>query len=392
MIGSKASKPVQERLWSKHFTLLVLATTLFTGTYYLLLSVLPLHMANLGASKVEIGFLMALFFVTSLFLRIYAGYLGDRRGRKGLLWSCVLLTLLAPLLLFFPSLSMVALAQLIFGYTIGAFTVLVIALVTDNVSSSQVGQAIGVHSISLVLAKGMAPALGLLIFFRFEGLSLLLVMSFSLALVTALILPFLKEKTVSRGGATAAPIPFRQTLRSPYVLIPGLTLFTITFTNGAIVTMLPLFALQQAIPSFELFFVFNTVAVVVIRLFTGLLERFSSYQLIVFSLLVVAVAMVALAFASSLPYLLLVATLYGLGFGAMYPALTALVIEKTPAATRGSAMGVYTSFFDVGVSAGALWAGLSQFLGFQLMYLSSALLPLIGLLLFIQMKRRTSRA
>jgi len=45
-------------------------------------------------------------------------------------------------------------------------------------------------------------------------------------------------------------------------------------------------------------------------------------------------------------------------------------------------LGIFTMSFDLGVSVGTLIGGVSHYIGFTAMYLSLAVLPLLGLLLF----------
>ncbi|MBC9784073.1 MFS transporter [Heliobacterium chlorum] len=368
-----------QQFWTLPFLTLLAATTAFTATYYLLLPVLPVYMDELGANKLDIGLIMGLFFFGSLFLRVLAGILGDRYGRKGLLWSCVALSAATPLFFIKPSLAYVALMQLVFGYTIGVFTVSSISLLTENVDGAFLGRAVGIHSIALILGKGLMPSLGLYLHREF-GLWTVVGLSASFTVLTALLLPLTREeRQVQTEGEKETP--FRDILKNPYVIYPGLILFVITFTNGTIITMLPLFAKEVHISGFEWFFTVNAGAIILSRLLMPKIIFTDEVGIVKIALAFIIVSVSALGFSKSLPYLLTQAFLYGLGFGLMYPALTVIVLRQTPPSSKGSALGLFTSFFDIGVTAGSFWAGLSEFWGFQRVYLSAAILPIVGFLL-----------
>jgi MFS family permease len=85
----------------------------------------------------------------------------------------------------------------------------------------------------------------------------------------------------------------------------------------------------------------------------------------------------------SMAMLALIALFIGFGFGAFMPTLNALVVDHTPPRERGSALGFFTSFMDVGITAGAMGLGfIGGSLGYPLMFYVGAVLIVTGLLFF----------
>jgi MFS family permease len=71
----------------------------------------------------------------------------------------------------------------------------------------------------------------------------------------------------------------------------------------------------------------------------------------------VGAGLLLLAFASSLEFMLGAMTLYGLGFGLIFPAVNALVADASMPGERGTAFGLFYAFYSAGVVAGAGLAG-----------------------------------
>src|SRR5262249_42702410 len=61
--------------------------------------------------------------------------------------------------------------------------------------------------------------------------------------------------------------------------------------------------------------------------------------------------------ADSLPAALAGAIVVGVGFSMLFPALALMVVGDVGEDRRGSAMGAFTAFFDIGVGLGAPLAG-----------------------------------
>jgi MFS family permease len=74
--------------------------------------------------------------------------------------------------------------------------------------------------------------------------------------------------------------------------------------------------------------------------------------------LVQAGGIALIALAGSLPIVLVGAVLSGGGMSLVFPSLAVIVIENTDAARRGTALGAFLAFFDIGVGLGAPFAGL----------------------------------
>ena len=80
-----------------------------------------------------------------------------------------------------------------------------------------------------------------------------------------------------------------------------------------------------------------------------------------------------IAFAHSLWVFITAGVLYGYGYGATQPALNSLAIQLCPADRVGSANATFFSAMDSGFFIGALlWGMISQQIGYEYIYIGSA--------------------
>jgi len=73
--------------------------------------------------------------------------------------------------------------------------------------------------------------------------------------------------------------------------------------------------------------------------------------------LIEALGLSVIALAHSLPAALIGAIVVGVGFSMLFPALALMVVGEVGEDRRGSAMGAFTAFFDIGVGLGGPLAG-----------------------------------
>jgi MFS family permease len=82
------------------------------------------------------------------------------------------------------------------------------------------------------------------------------------------------------------------------------------------------------------------------------------------------------------------AIVFGAGFGLMYPAFAAYVIEHVPAARRGAAFGAIIAAFDTGLGTGSTVMGsLIEAFGYRPAYLVAGALAVLAVPYFLIAER-----
>lgn len=159
--------------------------------------------------------------------------------------------------------------------------------------------------------------------------------------------------------------PWTVILRFP-IRDATLLFFTGSFLHGAVVAFLPLW-----VPNAALFYSLNALVAVAIRFGLGRWgHRVSQRWVVSLGICCSGSALIGLAIAPQL--LGIWSLLYGLGFGSLFPVLSAIVSLAAPAASRGRVYSIFLAGFDSGMTLGG--AGIQPLL---------AVLPLNRLFLLL---------
>ena len=93
-------------------------------------------------------------------------------------------------------------------------------------------------------------------------------------------------------------------------------------------------------------------------------------------------ALIIVSQATGIVVLVLSGVLFGLGTASFAPSVLALAIDMAPPKRRGAAIATYSMAFQLAQGVGGLLAGtLIDTVGFQTMYLSMTVAPVIALVL-----------
>ncbi len=362
-----------------------IAATVFLLGYYAMLPVVPMHLREQGWQKDTIGVLASVFSVTSLVFRPLAGAITDRSGPALVLTGCGVLFCAVPgLFLVGRSFLPLALGQLLAGACVGTYSVGATSYLVSWAPAEHMGEMVAWFSIAVVMAKGFGSAVGSWVY---EGGGYGVVLLLAAVVGPASIGVLAATRRIVREDGRASPRKSRPAasdarMDTVTVGLAALVLITVMLSFGGIMTFLPLMARERGLSGYGYFFVVQTSVVVLVRTFSGrIVDRAGAFWVILFALVCLSGSVGVLAIARSTEMLIASAVLYGLGYGASYPSLTATVMGRTAPAARGKAFGLYTAAQDLGMALGQACAGLSQYASFSVIYAGMALLPLMGIAL-----------
>jgi MFS family permease len=373
----------QFRLTSRNFVAVCLATFLYFGSFYLLMPILPQYVEYLGGSPGQIGLVMGAFSLAAVLVRPHLGRLADRRGRKRfMLYGAGFFALLFPLYAIPQPLVSLYGLRIIHGLAHASFLAASAAYIADLAPPARRGEVIGVYGTASVVAMALFPAWGLAIIQHTHSFTILFACSTATAAAAFLAAALAGEVAAPHGGRR--PVGLLAVGRRRAVLIPSLALFAGAACYGTVLAFLPVFAPQRGLADFGLFFTVYAASTLASRIFAGKLsDRWGRRRVILPFMLLLAAGVFALPLLDSLLLLVLIGVAFGLGFGAFMPTLNALVVDRTPPAERGSALGFFTSFMDMGIAAGAVLLGLvGERAGFPAMFTAAGLVLVAGILVF----------
>jgi len=318
------------------------------------LPVLPRYVTGpLGDGDVAVGVVTGAFAVTAVIARPFAGGEADRRGRRVVAFTGLVIVALAGALLLVPAgLGGVLAARLTLGVGDGFMFTASATWVVDLAPPGRRGQMIGLFG----LAVWGGLALGTL-----AGELLLEHAGFDAVWAFATVAPLIGAAiawAMSEPGRAPAPWRGREWLPRP-AIVPGVALLLLNIGYATMAGFGVLLLAERGIGRAGAILTVYAAAVVVARLVLARLpDRFGGRRTAVGSLLVAAAGLAGLALADSFWAAALAASILGAGSALAYPALALLVIDRVEVARRGVALGAFTGFFDLGVAVGGPLAGL----------------------------------
>jgi MFS family permease len=358
----------------RQFALLVAVSALVGGMIGQERTVLPLLATDVFGLT---GFVSALTFVVAFgvakaFTNLAAGALADRFGRKPVLVSGWLIGLPVPIMIILaPSWGWIVAANLLLGVNQGLTWSTTVIMKIDLVGPVRRGLATGINeaagygavAFTALVTGWIAAEYGL------RPGPFLLGLSYALLGVGASV--FLVRET--RGHVEheqrmldrPPPPPWREvfwrtTLRDHNLSAASQAGLVNNLNDGMAWGLLPLFYASAGIPLIEIGILAAMYPAVwaVCQIATGgLSDRIGRKPLIVAGMLLQAAAIALIAFGSTFSVWFAASALLGIGTAMVYPTLLAAVADVADPAWRGSAIGVYRLWRDLGFAIGALVAG-----------------------------------
>lgn len=331
----------------------------YTGAY-MRVPVLPLYATAHGATPTDVGLIVGASMGAAALSAIPFGVASDRLGRRALLLGGTAISALTSLLL--PLVSQPAALMAIYGVAglgLSAFTPSMMSLVGDVSSPGTIARAYAWYTTALYAGFGAGPILGGWVTQAGGHRSAFVVAGIIIivALVTGFTLP--RTDGGSRGGAVAASFAeVRQNRRvwaGWIATVSGLTVW------GSILTFFPLLARERGFSPLQIGLVLGVQSFVntAARVPAGwLLDRTGGRRPYVLGGLMAAAAGTAI-----LPRLreptefVLLGAAMGVALAFAFVAVGAALSEATTPATRGLAMGGYSTAIYLGVGLASIGLG-----------------------------------
>jgi MFS family permease len=367
---------------------LLLCSTLTQATIYVLRPMITYRALELDANAAQVGLIAAVYALFPVLLALQFGRLVGRLGEgKFIIAGTVTMILTSLLLILSNSLILLSLATALSGIAhlacmLGGQTM--VALRTPRESydryfgyytfSASVG-----HMVGPLLATVVAGSNGVLPKSTSNAFLLGAVLSIA-ALVPVLSWrrerPSVEAKTNGEGTYSAAI----RLVRKPGILAAIYISLAISATADVLVVFLPLYGSENNFSPYAVGIILALRAgtTMMSRFFLGRLsERFSTYQLLMWSTLISLVACGAMAFAKSAISLAAIVFIAGFSLGIGQPLTMSLVAQKTQPEERalavsarlmGNRLGQFLVPAAAGIlaaasGAGAVFIGLSILLG-----------------------------
>lgn len=374
-----------QRLWTKDYILLLISNFLAAITYTAFVATLAIYVVEKGGDNALAGTMAACMTVVMMLIRPFLGMMMDRFGRRPLIIiGTILFTVNTAAYMLMPSIPMLFVMRLIYGFSTCMFTASTSTRIADIVPDARLVDGIGYLSVSSSLSQMLGPALGTFIVAKagFSTLFSLMTAACVLSLICVLMLSKndTKAPRLPKEEKTSAEPKKRLRLIETAVILPAIVSGLMYLSLSSVSNFLSISGTDRGIENVSVFFVVNGGVTMLVRLFAGRLsKKVSDTPLVLTGILLSACGYAIIAFAGSLPPIIIAGVFTGVGTGLTVPILHALVFRLAPAERKGAANATYGIFNDMGNGAGAFaWGLVSTAAGYLVTYLMAAVTAVAG--------------
>jgi MFS family permease len=374
----------QARLLTAPFVLAVVATLGIFLAIGMLLPVLPVYAKGpLDVGTIGVGLAVAAASPTALLFQPVAGRLGDRRGRR-------LLVVAGPLLMagsiaayaVVDSLPALLALRLVTGVGEALAFVGVATVINDLAPEERRGETISLYSLGVWGGLALGPLLGETVLGRGRYDAVWLVAA-GCVLVSALIGLVLPETR------PAAPPGKRRKTRlvHPAAVAPGLVLIASAFGFAGFNAFVALYARELGLGGAgTVFLVYSGIVVVVRILGRHLPDRLGAKRASGIALGLLGAGLLTMGLWNTATGLFAGTAVFALGTALAFPSLMTLAVSGAPASERGSVVGTFGAFADVGFALGAVTLGaVASVTGYEGVFVVSAVGALGAVLLLVRL-------
>jgi MFS family permease len=366
----------------KNFSLIITSSFLFFcnfSSFFLL----PLFIKSLGGNEKNIGFIMGSFGITSIVSIPLVSYLLDKYGRRRfLLLGSLIMSLSSYGFIFIGDLSpLLYVFRLFQGIGFAFFFTSAATAAVDVIPESRRGQGLGIFGAFLILTYAIGPTIGEFVINKF-GFSLFFIITSSFSLVATFFV-FLTRDVEFKKSTDPNALRFFYLAFSKRYFVLLVTNIIVASGFGSVLYFISVYLKSKGLDVFY-FFVTYTITVAALRILGGRIsdvfgrKGVASPSLFLFSLAIASVTLI-----NSVYMIVLVSVLFSIGYGMLYPTMSALVVDKSWPDERGKAMGAYNASFSIGVNFPTFAFGIiAKNWGFVDMYLISALIVFMGFVIF----------
>ncbi len=368
-------------------TLFVLSTIIFVlyASQVQFRPIFPQYVELRGGGVAAVGLAIFLNWFAQAILAIPSGSLSDKIGRKA---TTIMGAIIAAAGLFLlPVASTVILIMLFYfiaGMGQGAYSTATAAYPVDLAKSGQAGRAIGWSQAARQSALSFGPAIGGMLA-TFSDFNTVFIIS-ALMCVAAAAISWVKLPDSRQEKPTVkTKYSFRNAISNPMILGCIVATFSLQFSNSVFLSFVPLYAKHLPIAIIGVVFTVQGLMNVVGRPLVGEFSAKISRRVLAISLGMVSgtASMMVLSFSSSFEFLVASAILLGFSTGISIVLLLTIVAEQSPVEKRGFVIGFHNTAIYMGLGTGSVIEGfVIENFGYTIAFQSSALLTLVGLILF----------
>jgi len=312
-----------------------------------------LVLRHLDGGNVEVGVAVAVLSVAVVIARPVAGRLADRHGYKVVMLCGTGICILAGLG-YYAAGSIAALVAVRVVHGVGEGTVYTAgaAWLVSLCPPERRGRVVGLYGICMWLGITLGALAGT-VALRVGGFSAVW------GFCTVAAVAGMASVAVKKPPPQPETFGGRGSILPAAAVLPGISVSLAALGYAALAAFVTLHMLARGVANGIAAFNAFGFTYIGVRLFIGNIpDRLGPRPVAFWSALVEAVGLVIVALAGNLVTVIIGGLVIGAGLSLLFPSLALIVINSAPNSQRGTALGAFTSFWDVGIAVGAPLAGL----------------------------------
>lgn len=403
-----------DKLWNKNYNSVLAGNFLMFFSFQMLVPMLPLYLTDrFGATKEEIGVVLAGYVVAALVIRPFSGYVVDTFDRRKVLLLCyALFAAFFSGYLLAGSMVLFAIVRILHGGPFGAATVANSTAAIDVLPPSRRAEGIGFYGLAGNLAMAIGPVIGLSIYHGTGNYNTIFCLCLGTSLVGLYVMYKVKglhnvQRTKDNVPCTKDNVPctnlsiIAEDQEARVVTSKKISLDSLFLTNAVpeVVSMVCYAFSYGVVSTYVAIYAKDELGV---RSGTGLfftllaigliLSRFQGARALRAGRIAhnadvgVCLSLVGILIFASLHYefaMYVAAFTLGLGNGHMFPAYQNMFINMAPDTKSGTANSTIFISWDLGLGLGMLAGGVvAEHFGYHAAFWVAWLMNLSGVLLY----------
>ena len=390
------------KLWSRSFIFAMLANALLFGAFEMLLPTLPLFVAHIGGDATQIGLVTGIFVFSAILIRPFAGVLATKMDKKYLLIIGIAICALSTGAYYLSSdIGMMIFVRVIHGFGFGLATTYFTTIAAENIPEDRLGEGVGYFGVGETMAMSVGPLMGVSILDNdhFGSLFMSCTAFILLALLTTIFIS--RKPNMAKELRTVEAPTTTVKLIEKRVLFPSILIFMTGISSGGIMSFTTLYAIDKGFENVAWFFFIVAIAGLLVRLVSGKMfdNLGPAYVLIPAGVISIA-GLIVFIMAQNEMVFLLAGFLYGMGFGAIFPALQTVCLKLVEEHDHENAIGSFFNFYDLGIGGGAILLGMvAKAFSYEAVFYVAIITYVLYLLLYLvhatfvlQMKKKRELA
>lgn len=380
------------KIWTTNFIKLFTVAALVSLSMQFQSTSFPLYVQSIGGNLTMAGLMTGAYMgATALWKPAVGKLLNRTHHKKVLVFSAFIFASFCSSFGFVSIFSVLLLLRLCNSPFNSLCQASAATIATNIIPRERILEGLGFYNLTQTLSYAIGPALALALI-DFGGYKTLFLVCGLFSFVAVLIALSIKYRPPAASDQAPAATLYKkspsleqsETISNRAAVWSAIVLFFVMLGSSGIVTYLPTFAKNYHIANVGLFFTVEAISLAISRLFISKVSNIlgSSKTILTCNILII-LCLIGITFSRSLLQLSILGFVFGLGFGAIYPALHSVAVLNSKPECLGSTNAMIQMANDGGIAVCSLSLGfIADLIGIEWVFLVGAGFSIVALVIY----------